>query len=78
MKTKFKKGDKIFFMSDNKPTSFKVEGVTLRTGKVQSSTYMEVETKDGEFDITYHNSYRSVNEKDSFPSIDELKDSIFQ
>lgn len=74
--TKFKKGDTIYFMADNKPMTKEVTGVSIYDGYI-NELHVEHREEQG-LTVMYHcGDYEKINEKEVFASEIELKESLF-
>ncbi len=78
MKTRFKEGETIHYMDDNKPKSGVVSGITIRQGKGEG-LHDKFDVPNGEIEITYHiaGNWYGVKDTNAFPSLESLRDTIF-
>jgi len=74
--TKFKIGDTIYYMSNNKPESKTVTGTAVLEGKVEVATYSPVNQKEGS-NVVYFADYTAVKEGDAYGSLRALQESVF-
>jgi hypothetical protein len=77
MKSKFKIGDTIHYMENNKPTTGDVTSICSVVGEVEFR-FGKVKSDQDSIAIVYFiGTYTTINETNAFKTMEELKESLF-
>ena len=74
--SKFKVGETVFFMLNNKPVSREVKGISSYDGVIESLHFKKSKNEES-FNVLHTGTYEEVKEENAYKSISDLKNHLF-